>query len=468
MQRVPSVHIIGASIPRSGHHFLARLLETALGDRFFYCEAYGEPGCCREVPCRFRERRQVSFQKSHDFELDLPNAVPDVLYLIQHRPPIPVALSAREYYFQEDLPGPYGDAIAADRDEYAVWLGRLGAYYVGFWERWLNAPPPRSLRVAYDDLSAHPREVLRRLFDTIGLDLEGGAIDDAVARVVGRAGHFGEQIYVPRSLEMRRFYDPELLAQYESAIVDHLPELAELRTFSPVEYRETLVGQIFEAQRLSQSGDIPAALAATERSLQERRSIGLLLHERAVFLQALGRLDEASTVLRAAVALTPPHPVIMDALITVSLLLGDMETARSTAESLVALVGVEQAGPVGAGLADSEGPVQGKGMSETPGGGIGTDAHRIRRLRGEIVARELALRQAERRLFEKEQAIAQITAAAADRLNLIDQLRAVAEERLLLIDRLTAEEAIVRKAAEERLELIHRLVAERDANRSGA
>jgi tetratricopeptide (TPR) repeat protein len=466
----PGIHIIGASIPRSGHHLLARLLEAALGDRFFYCEAYGDMGCCRTVPCRFRERRQVSFQKSHDFKLDLPNAVPDALYLIQHRSPVPVAISAREYYIQEDITGLCGEIIASDRDEYAVWLGRFGAYYVGFWERWLSEPPlPNSIRVEYDDLSAHPRDVLDRLFASFGLRSDDHAIDDAVTRVVGRAGHFGERTYVPKPIETRRYYDPELLAQYEAAVVEHLPDLAEQRTFPPVEYRQTLVGQVFEARRLAQRGDAQAALAITERALRGRSTLGLLLYEKAIHLQTLGRHDEAAIILREAVALGPPHPIIMEALIALSLFLGDMDLASDTARSLVALVGEERAGPVAVGLTDSEGPVQGKGTSEAPKGGIGSEADRIRQLQGEVVAREVALRQTERRLVEKEQIIAQLASVADERQGLIDRLTADLDERLRLIDRLTAEEETVRKAAEERLELILRLVAERDgASRSGA
>jgi hypothetical protein len=473
-------HIIGASIPRSGHHLLTRLLEAALGECFFYCEMYGEPGCCREVPCRSRGQRQVSFQKNHDFELSLPTDVPGSLYLIQHREPVAVALSAREYYAREDRGGGYGETLAADRGDYAVWLGRLAAYYVGFSERWLVTPPKHSLAVDYENLSAHPRDVLAGVISLTGVALDAEVLDQAVARVVGRAGHFGEYAFVRKALEMRRYYDRDLLATYESIIVEHVPSLAERRTFAPVEYRGTVVGHVFEARRHWQHGDAIAALAAVERALVSHGSIGLLLYEQAVYLQALCRHDEAGSALRRAIALPPPHPDIMDALISLSLSLNDLETARATAADLVALLGTERAGPVAAGLSDVDGPAQGRGMTERSRHELVTDADTIRELRGEVVVREIASRQAELRLLEKERQIAAISAAAQARLDQIGELtgqlgesdrasadlEATAQERLELIERLTAElaerERVIKElvlAAQQQLELLERATA---------
>lgn len=451
-------HIIGASIPRSGHHLLARLLEVFLGDRLFYCEAYADMGCCRSVPCRLREQRPISFQKSHDFDLTLPRDIPDALYLIQHRPPVPVAVSAREYYADERYPGSFGAETLSDHSEYAVWLGRLAAYFVGFWERWLDVPPPGSAIVEYDDLAARPHDVLAEVLDRIGVRAEADAIDQAVAWVVPRAGPYSELSYAPRALEARPAYVPELLAPYESAIVEHLPVLAAHRQFPPVAHRETLVGQIFEARRLAQGGDALAALTIVERAIEGRDPIGLLLHERAFHLQALSRHDEAYATLRNAVALTPPHPVVLDALVTLSLFVDDQATAVDTARALVDLLGVERAGPVAAGLADTRGPLQGKGRSEIPHGGVGTAGHRIRHLRSEVVAREVALRRSERLLIEKEQMIAMLATAAHDRLNEIERLTALVSERDRAIDAVTA-------AAEERLDLLRRLTATLDEER---
>ena len=64
-ERAP-VHVIGVSIPRSGHNFAVRLLQAAIPDDLFYCEYYGVPGCCQAVPCARRGTQPITFQKSHD------------------------------------------------------------------------------------------------------------------------------------------------------------------------------------------------------------------------------------------------------------------------------------------------------------------------------------------------------------------------------------------------------------------
>lgn len=455
-----TAHIIGASIPRSGHHYIVRLLEAVLGDRFFYCWAYGVMGCCRAVPCAFWGRRQVSFQKSHDLDLTLPTDVEGATYLIQHRTPVPSALSGREFYARSEYEETYGHPIAGDRGEYAVWLGRLAAYYVGFTERWLLEPPARSLVVDYDDLSARPGEVVRRVLDGIGVDVADAVIDDAVAQIVGRGGPFGEQRYVARSLESRPYFDRELLAVYESLIVDRLPHLAERRAFPRVEYDGTLVADIFKARWLWHDGDAQEALATVDRALVDHRDNGLLLHERSVYLQVLGQRDEAQATLQAAAALPPPHPAILTTLMTVSLELDDVATGRAAAQALVRLMGPERAGPVAAGLADVEGPAQGMSAGQERTGGLDTEADRLRFLRGEVAAREVAVRRAElvriekdRVIAEKDRVIEELAAAADERLGLIQQLDATAAEvrdKELVIAELAA-------TADERLGLLQQL-----------
>src|SRR5215208_533293 len=91
-----AAHLIGVSVPRSGHNLVVRLLQALCSDDLFYCERYRVETCCQAVPCVRRGTREVSFQKSHDLELDLPRDVADAFYLIQQRAPVPAMLSARE------------------------------------------------------------------------------------------------------------------------------------------------------------------------------------------------------------------------------------------------------------------------------------------------------------------------------------------------------------------------------------
>src|SRR5687768_10588784 len=114
-----SVHLIGVSIPRSGHNLVVRLLQALFPLDLFYCEFYDVRGCCQAVPCARRGALPITFQKTHDFELNVPTDVPGAVYVILHRVPVPAVLSAREIYADD-----YGEAVAADRGDYAVWLGR--------------------------------------------------------------------------------------------------------------------------------------------------------------------------------------------------------------------------------------------------------------------------------------------------------------------------------------------------------
>ena len=91
------VHLVGASIPRSGHHFLVQILQQLLGPAFAHCEFYGPDDCCRSIPCRRFGDVQLFFQKNHDLDLTLPASLEGVTYVVQYRDPVMSALSDREH-----------------------------------------------------------------------------------------------------------------------------------------------------------------------------------------------------------------------------------------------------------------------------------------------------------------------------------------------------------------------------------
>lgn len=479
-ERPISRHIVGASIPRSGHHLLARLLDAALGPRFFYCEAYGAAGCCRALPCDFRGRCELSFQKSHDFDLALPTDLADVTYVVQHRAPVWAALSWREYFAREEHDEAYADAIAADLRDYEVWLGRAAAYIVGFYERWLAPGPPNAVAIGYDDLVAAPGRVLGDLLGRLDIAVEPSAIDAAVARATGRAGHHGERAYVPRSLETSRYFDAGLLARFESLVFAHAKDLGYRRMLPAVSADGSAMERVFAARRAWQRGDARGALAAADEAASFAPATGLLRYEQAVYLQALGDHARAHQILREAVVLPPPNPILLDALVSLSLAIDDRPTARSAAGALVRLVGGDRAGPLALALADDVGPRQGQSAAPTEPGSDEALRDRIRGLEHEVLAREEALRRTERDLRARELATAAIADAARERGELIDNLTAriaeiesdlalmhgVADERLRLIERLTDELEVRRQdgealeaTARERGELIDRLEA---------
>src|SRR5580698_984672 len=95
--------MIGASIPRSGHHFLQNLMTTYYGPELYYCEFYNPANCCKNVPCTRRGEHKVIYQKNHDTDLALSPNVDDALYIIQYRHPVPEALSDRELDLQDGI-----------------------------------------------------------------------------------------------------------------------------------------------------------------------------------------------------------------------------------------------------------------------------------------------------------------------------------------------------------------------------
>lgn len=75
------------SLPRSGLHYLHDTLQGVLGPAFRSCEWYGEPGCCRQMPCALTglataagpaqaHRPVLRMVKSHDLDLSDPDFAP--------------------------------------------------------------------------------------------------------------------------------------------------------------------------------------------------------------------------------------------------------------------------------------------------------------------------------------------------------------------------------------------------------
>src|SRR5215212_6821366 len=345
--------------------------------------------------------------------------------------------------------------------------------------------------VDYADLAAEPARTLRRVLACAGVAVNGDAIDEAVAATMPHGGLYGERPYAPRSIDGSRYLDRELLSAYESLIVDRLPHLGVSRVFGPVDYRDTLVRQVFEARRAWRVGDLAAALATVDGALDRWPDIGLLLHERATILQALGRLREAQADLATAAAREPVHPVILEELITVSFMLGDSEAAAGPAETLASLVEPRQVGlperdtetaaVAGAGPSPDEPPVAPvRGPGPAPGSSSAADSDiRSQDIIGSgppSAGKTTGGLQGDSKvgadeLQEKERMIAALAAIAEERAaelqrkeDMIDALAATAEERLGLVRHLHAEAAGLRQAladlgSQRHEELRERLVA---------
>lgn len=298
-------HIVGVSIPRSGHHFLVRLLHETFGADFRYCEFYTADACCRSVPCTSAGDAAVFFQKNHDFDLTLPSDLPGVIYAVQHRDPVMSLLSDREYLATMD-----GEARATDHDAYVVWLGRKASYYERFFDKWLRPPRPGDVRISYDELSADPAGVLERLCAACGRTVSAKALAAAAARAAPERAAYplpagGLQTFVPRDMVRSRFFDPALLSAIESLLLDRIPELAAQRRLERVAYEEQPVACVYFAEDARRRGDHAAALAHIDRALVSAPRNAHLHAERCDLLCTLERLDEALDAAREALALRP-------------------------------------------------------------------------------------------------------------------------------------------------------------------
>lgn len=328
-----AAHLIGVSVPRSGHNLVVRLLQALLADDLFYCERYLVAGCCQTMPCARRGTRQITFQKSHDLELDDPRDVADACYVIQHRAPVPAILSAREKYAEE-----FGEAMAADRGAYAVWLGQQAHYLVSFYERWIAEPPANGVVVDYDDLVASPADALRRIARAAGIEAAEEQLQAAVEATMPRGGQFGECPFVPRSIDESRYLDRELLPVFESIVIDALPAYAPKRVFEPVELRGTLVWYVFAALRAERAGDADEGIRLLDDALGRWPDNGMLLYEQSWRFLKQARYAEAQVLLERAAVLLPSHPPILNLLVTAALAAGDAPAALGPMRALATQV----------------------------------------------------------------------------------------------------------------------------------
>jgi len=182
------------SIPRSGHHFLIKLLRAYFNDRstntqrMTYCEFYH---CCKTRPCRLYDSEfpsshaRVHVQKSHDEFLrrrDKEHEPPFEIsnqgkHLVQFRHPIPSTISEfimvnkklRERQKNEDatIERECAESNPIPPPTVADWLlfsTRDLEYRNRFLEKWILRNPwvesDQYFFLNYDHLLAHPHETL--------------------------------------------------------------------------------------------------------------------------------------------------------------------------------------------------------------------------------------------------------------------------------------------------------------------
>lgn len=289
--------LVGVSMPRSGHHYLEKLLRAAYGARLHYCEFYTAIGCCGTIPCQLTDSGvELIYQKNHDFDLAVPADLRGVTYVVQYREPVLAALSDREYYERiEDR------VLAADRDHLMVWLGMRAAYYIRFLEKWVVAPPPGTLVVPYSDLLAVPAAVLEAIADRAGASLNAEAISGAIAEASGRVADFPapevSTPFVARTLERSRFFDSEYFQALEQVVLGGRERLAHLRCLAPAAEARHPVAVIAEAELAGAAGHWSRAVSLL-REVTTMAPANAFAWER--LAQAAARAGDDDTAINAA------------------------------------------------------------------------------------------------------------------------------------------------------------------------
>lgn len=292
-QRAAPHLLLGASVPRSGHHLLARLLQRTLGDRLRYCRFYSSEGCCGAVPCR-RHDHEILFQKNHDLDLTLPLGLP-VTYVVQFRDPVPAALSDRELFASE-----YGERLAGDPVSLLVWLAHHAIWLVGFLRKWAVTPPAGAMLLPYERLTAAPAASLAALLDRAGIAFAERDLEAAVAEETPRGGWQGERPFEPRSLERSRYLDPQLFALFETLVREQVPELQFRRHLPVPAPTDHAFLRCHAALRAAAAGDLHEAAAGLARLRLELGPHPAVLSELARVAERQGDSERAELLLAAA------------------------------------------------------------------------------------------------------------------------------------------------------------------------
>jgi tetratricopeptide (TPR) repeat protein len=324
--------LVGVSMPRSGHHFLEKLLRAAYRDRLRYCEFYTPRECCRAVPCQRPADAPLAviFQKNHDFDLTLPRDLPGVTYAVQFRAPVLAALSDREYLARH-----HGAEIAGDRSHLVVWLGQRAAYYVRFLRKWVVDPGPQHLTIDYRRLAAEPRQVVEAIARALGTELSGGAIESAIAEVQGTVADFPappvETAFAPRDLTRSPYYDETLLSVFESFVVAQVPQLSHLRLLPGSDDADHPVWQVALAELAEAGGDREAARQHIRRAAAGAGDNAYLWYRLAQADVAARDIPSALDAAGRACGLMPEQPEALRLLSELHLRQADAELTLSIA-----------------------------------------------------------------------------------------------------------------------------------------
>lgn len=299
-------HLIGASIPRSGHHFLQNLLTRYFGPQMYYCEFYSPKDCCKSIPCTRRGAFSIIYQKSHDREMEVPKSVPDAVYVIQYRHPVPEALSDRELDVQDGF-GRISLNYRMGREHYAAWLASKAIYYRRFHDKWMAERVPNGIYLDYADLSARPAEAVARIAEAAAGAADRARIEAVVEEsrsIRVSTASKAPADFKPRVVEDSPHFDRDLLGAFEDYVIRRTPHFGYERMIPEGRFE----GHLLQGLVLALDESEPLPPGQTDRLLAaiaiagEHPDLMIRLAQREL------RAGDATAAMRRLIRLVERHP----------------------------------------------------------------------------------------------------------------------------------------------------------------
>ncbi len=258
------VHVLGVSMPRSGHHLFEMILKNALGNRVGYCEFY-EKGCCKSIPCKSNDKQEMESydlfcQKSHDFDLSDPILASGTFRVVQYRSPVPRSLSNYELYLRNGAE----DNVRTFRR----FLVDEALYFCKFFKKWVETRSPHLFVLTYERLTADPLGAALDFFQFVQLPISNDQLSSGIEKSIGRRGRDNEA-FIPNDVFSHRYANEPVLANFEQIVLANCPGYFPVRHFRSTEPDHSLIGKIFYAKKAIQEEDYRTAISLANSAYSE-------------------------------------------------------------------------------------------------------------------------------------------------------------------------------------------------------
>jgi hypothetical protein len=253
------LHVLGVSMPRSGHHLFEMILKNTLGRQFSYCEFY-EQGCCKTIPCQSQERLgaagiKIFMQKSHDFGFKDPVDVPGTQRVIQYRSPIPRALSNYELHLKNG----FEDTVPNFRN----FLVAEALYFERFYKKWVADRREDFFLLSYEELTGDPVKGTLNFFEYLKMPLDLDRITNGVAKSVGMRGRDNTS-FVRADVYAHRYANLPVMGNFEDMVLRDCPGYFPTRYYAPTDSPKSIIGMLYGARKAINEGDRATAIALAE------------------------------------------------------------------------------------------------------------------------------------------------------------------------------------------------------------